>query len=70
MSDPPLRDCPKCGGVVMRVITGGTGLIFKGSGFYITDYRKDSYKKAAGSDSSSSSTPTPPTEPKPKPKSE
>ncbi|MBK7090799.1 MAG: FmdB family transcriptional regulator [bacterium] len=70
MSDPALRDCPKCGGVVMRVITGGTGLIFKGSGFYITDYRKDSYKKAASSDSSSSSTPAPSTESKPKPKSD
>ncbi len=70
MSDPALRDCPKCGGVVMRVITGGTGLIFKGSGFYITDYRKDSYKKAASSDSGSSSTPAPSTESKPKPKSD
>lgn len=70
MSDPPVRDCPKCGGVVMRVITGGTGLIFKGSGFYITDYRKESYKKDAGSDSSSSSTSTPSAESKPKPKSE
>jgi len=54
----------------MRVITGGTGLIFKGSGFYITDYRKDSYKKAASSDSGSSSTPAPSTESKPKPKSD
>lgn len=70
MSDPPVRDCPKCGGVVMRVITGGTGLIFKGSGFYITDYRKESYKKDSSSDSSSSSTSTPPAESKPKPKSE
>ncbi len=70
MSDPPVRDCPKCGGVVMRVITGGTGLIFKGSGFYATDYRKESYKKAASSDSSPASTTTPPTESKPKPKSE
>lgn len=72
MSDPALRECPKCGGVIMRVITGGTGLIFKGSGFYITDYRKDSYKKAANSDSSSTpSTPaTPAAETKPKSKSE
>lgn len=53
----------------MRVITGGTGLIFKGSGFYITDYRKDSYKKAASSDSSPS-TSTSSTESKPKPKSD
>lgn len=70
MSDPPVRDCPKCGGVVMRVITGGTGLIFKGSGFYITDYRKESYKKDSSSDSSSSSTSTPPADSKPKPKTE
>ncbi len=56
MSDPPLRECPKCGGVVMRVITGGAGLLFKGSGFYITDYRSDSYKKAASSDSATGST--------------
>ncbi len=55
MSDPPLRECPKCGGVVMRVITGGAGVLFKGSGFYITDYRSDSYKKAASSDSASGS---------------
>lgn len=55
ISDPPLTECPKCGGVVMRVITGGAGLIFKGSGFYITDYRKESYKKAANSDTGSSS---------------
>jgi len=55
MSDPPLRECPKCGGVVMRVITGGAGLLFKGSGFYITDYRSESYKKAASADSSSAS---------------
>lgn len=49
----------------MRVITGGTGLIFKGSGFYTTDYRKDSYKKAASSDSGSSPASTPSTESKP-----
>ncbi len=54
----------------MRVITGGTGLIFKGSGFYITDYRKESYKKDSSSDSSSSSTSTPPADSKPKPKTE
>lgn len=39
MSDDPLSICPECGGEVQRLITGGTGLIFKGSGFYITDYK-------------------------------
>jgi len=40
MSDPPIRKCPKCGGRVRRIISGGAGLIFKGTGFYITDYKK------------------------------
>ncbi|MCD6521509.1 zinc ribbon domain-containing protein [Candidatus Calescamantes bacterium] len=40
ITDPPLSKCPKCGGKVRRLISGGAGLIFKGSGFYITDYKK------------------------------
>lgn len=36
----PLETCPTCGGKVQRRIHGGTGLIFKGSGFYLTDYKK------------------------------
>jgi putative FmdB family regulatory protein len=40
MSDPLIRKCPKCGGRVHRIISGGAGLIFKGTGFYITDYKK------------------------------
>jgi putative FmdB family regulatory protein len=40
MSDPPTRKCPKCGGRVRRIISGGAGLIFKGTGFYATDYKK------------------------------
>ncbi len=37
----PVTDCPVCGKPeVVRVVTGGSGLIFKGSGFYITDYKK------------------------------
>lgn len=35
----PLQKCPKCKGSVERIISGGSGLIFKGSGFYITDYK-------------------------------
>jgi putative FmdB family regulatory protein len=38
--DPPLKTCPSCKGELERIITGGSGLIFKGSGFYITDYAK------------------------------
>src|SRR5262245_49793877 len=48
----PTRKCPKCGkNAVERLISAGAGLIFKGSGFYITDYRSESYKSAAKSDS-------------------
>ena len=43
--EKPIRTCPRCGGEVKRLISGGAGLIFKGSGFYITDYRSESYKK-------------------------
>jgi len=41
MSEKPLTKCPECGAKASRVISGGQGLIFKGSGFYITDYGKD-----------------------------
>ena len=52
MKDPHLTDCPQenCAGPVKRKIGLGAGLIFKGSGFYITDYRSDSYKAAAKKD--------------------
>ncbi|MFH0925208.1 MAG: FmdB family zinc ribbon protein [bacterium] len=39
MSDEPIKDCPQCGKEVTRLIRGGTGVIFKGSGFYATDYK-------------------------------
>ncbi|MFI5237256.1 MAG: FmdB family zinc ribbon protein [Ignavibacteriales bacterium] len=39
MSAEPLADCPKCGGTLKRVIGAGAGPIFKGSGFYQTDYK-------------------------------
>ncbi|GMO30236.1 MAG: hypothetical protein LBG79_03880 [Spirochaetaceae bacterium] len=37
MKDEPLTSCPECGGGVKRVVSGGAGVIFKGSGFYTTD---------------------------------
>jgi putative FmdB family regulatory protein len=43
----PLKACPRCRGKVQRLISGGAGLLFKGSGFHITDYRSESYKKKA-----------------------
>lgn len=57
MKDARLTDCPKanCKGPVERKIGRGAGIIFKGTGFYQTDYRSDSYKAAAKKDSSSSS---------------
>lgn len=40
MTDAPLTKCPKCNKKVKRLISNGAGIIFKGSGFYATDYRK------------------------------
>ncbi len=40
ITDKPLTDCPKCGRRVRRLISGGAGLIFKGNGFYVTDYKR------------------------------
>ena len=48
MSDPPLTECPECGAPAERRISAGTGLVFKGSGFYITDYKKADEAKARG----------------------
>ncbi len=50
ITDPPVSSCPRCDGKVKRLISAGSGLLFKGSGFHITDYRSDSYKKAADKD--------------------
>jgi len=50
----PVRSCPKCGKrKVKRLIGTGAGIIFKGSGFYQTDYRSESYKKGAESEKKS-----------------
>jgi predicted nucleic acid-binding Zn ribbon protein len=40
MTDDPLQTCPSCGGKVKRLIGAGAGIIFKGHGFYETDYKK------------------------------
>src|SRR6476646_5483336 len=82
MKDKSLTTCDKecCGmkkwgkGKGKRAIGAGAGLIFKGSGFYITDYRSENYKAGAKKDSSPSSTPakteSKPAAPTPKPKSD
>jgi len=47
----PLKTCPSCNqDKLVRLLGSGSGIIFKGSGFYQTDYRSDSYKKAAEKD--------------------
>ena len=43
--------CPECGQLSERLVSGGAGLVFKGSGFYLTDYGKDAHKKKAPSES-------------------
>jgi putative FmdB family regulatory protein len=58
MSAEPLKKCPKCGKKKLRRLFGaGAAVIFKGSGFYQTDYRSDSYNKAAKADADASSKP-------------
>ena len=53
---PAVRRCPVCGKLkVKRLIGTGAGIIFKGSGFYCTDYRSESYKQSASKDKPSSS---------------
>ena len=46
----PLTKCPKCGGRLKRLMGRGSGFLFKGSGFYITDYRSKSYREAKKKD--------------------
>ncbi|HNQ73056.1 MAG TPA: zinc ribbon domain-containing protein [Verrucomicrobiota bacterium] len=66
MKDKPLTKCQlpagrtkrRCGGPVHRLIGAGAGLIFKGSGFYITDYRSEGYKQAAKKDAEAKSAST------------
>jgi putative FmdB family regulatory protein len=75
MSDPPLTTCPTCGADAERILSSGAGFLFKGSGFYITDYRSNSYQEGAKRDSAdvsaaspgSSSAPSTPPPPSPTP---
>jgi putative FmdB family regulatory protein len=54
INDPLKRKCPECGKPKLRRLFGtGAAVVFKGSGFYETDYRSDSYKKAAEKDKKS-----------------
>jgi putative FmdB family regulatory protein len=51
MSEAPKRKCPSCGkSKLVRRIGAGAGILFKGSGFYQTDYRSDSYKQGESAD--------------------
>jgi putative FmdB family regulatory protein len=56
INDPLKKKCPECGKSKLRRLFGtGAAIMFKGSGFYQTDYRSDSYKKRASEDKSASS---------------
>lgn len=77
MTDKPRAKCPVCGRLAVRKISGGAGLVFKGSGFYITDYGKDGKgprkdpvetKSEAKTESKSDAKPEPKPESKPKSK--
>jgi putative FmdB family regulatory protein len=59
MKDPKLTDCPAagCGGEVRRLLGTGAGLLFKGAGFYQTDYRSSSYQAGAKAESAGSAKP-------------
>jgi putative FmdB family regulatory protein len=65
MRDEPLKKCPVCKGKVKRLLGTGSGILFKGSGFYQTDYRSSSYhssvkaEKSAPAKSSASSESSP-----------
>jgi putative FmdB family regulatory protein len=45
INDKPLSECPHCGGRLVRLLTGGGGVIYKGEGFYVNDYKKKSPEK-------------------------
>jgi putative FmdB family regulatory protein len=68
MSAKPRAKCPVCGKPATRKISGGAGLLFKGSGFYITDYGKDG--KGPRKEPAAETKPEPKGEPKPGPKAD
>lgn len=53
ISDEPGAPCPECGRPAQRQISAGAGFLFKGDGFYVTDYRSPDYKKKAASEGTS-----------------
>lgn len=56
ISSDPFANCPQCGTSVRRSLSGGTGIIFKGSGFYSTDYKEKPAKKDSKKEATSSKT--------------
>ena len=64
MKDEPLKKCPSCKGKVERLIGSGAGFIFKGTGFYITDYKKKSPEKPS-TEKAKTESPKPADKPKP-----
>ena len=59
MTEEHLKHCPKCKGKVRRLVGTGSGVIYKGSGFYTTEYRSDSYKKREKEDQTKTTTSVP-----------
>ena len=56
ISDAPADEaCPDCGKLATRILSGGAGLVFKGSGFYLTDYGKNAHRKSGAAPSSEAS---------------
>lgn len=55
INDEPLEECPDTGQKVRRLISGGGGVVYKGEGFYVTDYKKNKDQQSNGSGQSSSS---------------
>ena len=65
---PSQKRCPKCGGKLRRLVGTGAGIVFKGSGFYATDYRSESYKSQKKKESGEQPKPKDESKPKAKPK--
>lgn len=55
IKDDPLASCPTCGGSVRRLISRNISILFKGSGFHVTDYRSSDYKARAKAEQGESS---------------